>query len=119
MRSACIHYVQTACKRWVECYEMHGFDTEAWPCPFDVTECPDLMFSEGSTWTIESLYTCSQAWIDMPCVDAADFEYPDCVPPGTGAPGTPCVFGSQCDSSLCLKGFNDLDELTLYDQRCP
>ncbi len=94
---ACAAYTLAVCQRDVEC----GYFAD--PCDSEelAMNCPDQYFSDGSTRTVEGLVACAEEWRTHPCDQVLLGVPPDCVLPGTRAPGEACVFGSQCQTLVC------------------
>ncbi len=96
--SACIAYALAVCERQKACGV--GFTSER--CLANVAgECPDLVFSPGSTRSAAGMQACAKAYADLPCEDVQNDVLPPCVTPGTRAAGEPCAFPSQCRSLDC------------------
>mgnify|MGYP001551588198 CR=1 FL=1 len=94
---ACRAYVMAQCLRREECA---GTTTNRCVETADAY-CPDLLFSEGSTRTLQGTLDCVDHWKDFACEDALVYRLPDCVTPGTKQTGEPCLYPSQCASQEC------------------
>lgn len=92
---ACVFYARHFCKQRAKCEGK----TDA--CASVGASCPDLLFSEGSTRTIESVVACGRQWDVFPCAQMAAGQQPACVTPGTRQPGEACVFPTQCSTLSC------------------
>ncbi|HEY3500799.1 MAG TPA: hypothetical protein VGK73_39175 [Polyangiaceae bacterium] len=93
---ACLAYASAVCRRRATCDG--GVNDEPYPCS---QSCPDVVFSEGSTRTIENLTECAAAYETFSCEEIAAGRVPPCVTPGTKQVGEPCRFASQCESLAC------------------
>jgi hypothetical protein len=102
---ACIAYMKNACERSIEC-------TDPWPtrataknarnCWWSAAfQCPDLMFEEGSTRTVEGTLACARAYREMPCDAVLAGAAPACAVPGTLSAGAACFSRFQCASHSC------------------
>jgi hypothetical protein len=70
--------------------------------PYSCAEdCPDLVFSPGSTRTVDILLECAEVYATLPCEDVLAYLTPPCVTPGTKQLGEPCRYASQCESLNC------------------
>jgi hypothetical protein len=96
-RSACREYLTAACERRAECSGPTGLDR----CLDLLALCPDYLFSDGSTRTVEATLDCAQAWKTLSCQDVETGIPPACSTPGTRQPGEACRFASQCESLAC------------------
>jgi hypothetical protein len=95
-RSACRAYLEAACARYVECGH---WDEDN--CLAFLRHCPDYLFSEGSTRTIEQTLECAEAWKTHDCERTRLGVPPDCATPGTRQGGETCSFIAQCESLSC------------------
>jgi hypothetical protein len=94
---ACIAYVSATCARREEC---EGRSSTA-DCLLNGFNCPDVVFSDGSTRTVAALQACAAAYKTLPCDKVLKDELPDCVTPGTRAEGAACTYASQCATLEC------------------
>jgi hypothetical protein len=96
--SACVTYALAVCQRQIDCgvrsHDERCLDSAA-------AECPDLVFSPGSTRTAKGLLACAEAYATWPCDDVKGGVIPACVTPGARAQGEPCKYASQCESLQC------------------
>lgn len=100
--SACVEYTKAQCKRRMDdCGER---DRNEDPCAWSLDRCPDLFFSPGATWTVESLLSCAEEWKEFPCEDVREHKRPSCaMPQGTRKLDEPCLFANQCESNTCTE----------------
>jgi hypothetical protein len=98
-RQACILYVRASCNRRNVCT---GLPKSERPCPETEARCPDYLFSEGSMRTVAGLLACADEFEAFPCEKIVPGKVPACVTTGTRGGGEPCVFGSQCQSLMCI-----------------
>jgi hypothetical protein len=100
--SACVTYARTQCqRRFVDCGERSSAEQ---PCSASLDRCPDLSFSAGSTWTVESLLSCAEEWKTFSCDDIRQNKRPSCAQiKGTRQLEEPCLFPNQCASGSCTK----------------
>lgn len=90
---ACHLYKNARCGRVEECSGRISHND----CS-PLVECPDVLFSDGSTWTIEETVRCAEEWRDWSCAALNEFEAPPCEDrPGTRQEGESCLFESQCE----------------------
>ena len=110
---ACKAYVQAECQRlYVEC----GADSTINPCSSWLDQCPDVLFSDGSQWTVQGVLSCAEVWKTYPCDQILQGKYPNCGgPAGTRVVGQGCIHSDQCASGLC----SVQQELTLGDPADP
>lgn len=94
---ACRAYVMAQCLRREECA---GTTSNRCAETADAY-CPDLLFSEGSTRTLEGVLDCAAEWKTFSCDNALVYKLPDCVTPGTRQVGETCVYPSQCATQEC------------------
>src|SRR5512145_604579 len=92
---ACAKYMQATCERKNEC----GLGTE--DCVKSLVNCPDSMFSAGSTREVESTWQCAFVMRQRGCQDVYLSKNPACVTTGTRKAGEPCISSSQCESLAC------------------
>jgi len=99
---ACMVYTRAQCqRRFVDCGERSSMED---PCSSSLDRCPDLLFSAGSTWTVDSLNSCTEAWKAFSCEEIRQNERPACAQVrGTRQLDAPCLFASQCSSGACTK----------------
>jgi hypothetical protein len=64
-------------------------------------DCPDIVFSPGSTRTVEGLLACSNEIEAFSCDQWRLGLRPECVTPGTRQLGETCLYHSQCASLRC------------------
>lgn len=98
---ACRAYFQGICARVAECGapKLH-------PCESPADACPDILFSQGSSWTVASLNACTETWKTHDCAALAKDQWPACsTVPGTRERGKSCTFDAQCQSGQCNAGF--------------
>jgi hypothetical protein len=96
--SACIAYRAAMAKRIFECTGPAGGGTSA---PDWGLNCPDDLFSPGSTRTPEAVAACAETWRTFSCDAVNRYGVPACATAGTRAEGEPCAFGTQCASYHC------------------
>ncbi|HEX2880968.1 MAG TPA: hypothetical protein VHO25_15660 [Polyangiaceae bacterium] len=94
-RQACLAYAFASCRKYGAC----NGDPEVF-CP-QPDDCPDLVFSPGSTRTPEGLIACLPAIEDFDCELWVGGFRPDCITLGLRQPGEPCLYASQCASLIC------------------
>lgn len=92
---ACVRYVEGWCEQRVRCGLYSDF-------PFCMLRfagaCPDLLFAEGSSRTVEDVLECAETWQSWHCNVTIS---PPCAMAGSAALGDPCINGSQCESGTC------------------
>ncbi len=110
---ACKAYIHAQCqRRFVDC----GEGSVVSPCSSWLDQCPDVLFSDGSQWTVQAVLSCAQVWKTYSCDQIRQGKYPNCGgPAGTRAVGQGCIHSDQCASGLC----SVLQELTLGDPANP
>jgi hypothetical protein len=64
-------------------------------------ECPDIVFSDGSTRTVEGMLACANVIETYSCEQWRLGFRPDCITPGELQAGESCLFHSQCASLIC------------------
>jgi hypothetical protein len=96
-RFACRAYLTAACERLAECTGPSRLES----CLSVLDQCPDYLFSEGSTRSPEATVACAAQWKALPCSKAAVGITPSCSLPGTRRPGDSCRFPTQCASLIC------------------
>jgi len=96
-RHACREYLTAACERRAECSGPSGLDS----CLENLALCPDYLFSDGSTRTVQGTLECAEAWKTLPCQSVQTGIAPACSTAGTRQPGETCGFASQCQSLVC------------------
>lgn len=94
--TACITYMETACARYLQC----SINTT---CTTISHLCPDVLFAEGSTRSVQDVLDCADVWRTFDCEALQQGLYPDCVRPGTRAIGEACAFHGQCASTECSR----------------
>lgn len=101
--TACRAYYDTICSRIREC----GASTFR-PCESPIDLCPDILFGASSTWTLEDVRTCTEAWATHDCDLLNDDFWPACATrPGTREDTEPCAFSSECSSGLCKNALSE------------
>lgn len=93
---ACINYLIAGCTRLAEC---NGSRQVLSSCLQKTLPCPDFLFADGSTRTLQGIEACTEEHRHMSCALLPDG--PSCATPGTRLPGAPCQFGTQCSSTVC------------------
>lgn len=93
---ACIAYAVATCERHAECR-----NESTAGCLAASANCPDLVFSDGSTRTAAAVKACALDFKKFPCERLQNGELPACVTPGTRKTAQPCSFASQCESLEC------------------
>lgn len=97
---ACLYFVRSQCIR--QDYECVGRTPVAGPCTEITQLCPDLLFSDGSVLTIQTMIECGDKWAQADCEQVVKDEFPGCgLPTGTRPVGAPCRFLTQCESRAC------------------
>jgi len=95
---ACLAYVKEFCAATYKC----DGRTNTGSCERATDpQCPDVLFSEGSTRTPASLAACAATWATLSCDDYEKGKQPTCITPGSKALGESCAFPSQCSSLAC------------------
>jgi hypothetical protein len=96
----CRQYFEAICARIREC------DAPTFrPCESPADLCPDALFSEGSTWTIDDVNSCIDTWKTQSCDDLMVDQWPACsLRAGERGDGSACVFDAQCQSATCIGG---------------
>lgn len=92
---ACAKYMRAVCERKNEC----GLASD--DCAKTIANCPDSLFSPGSTREPASTWQCAFALRQRSCLDVYMSTNPSCVTPGTKQAGEPCFNASQCESLAC------------------
>ncbi|HEY5959732.1 MAG TPA: hypothetical protein VIV60_24430 [Polyangiaceae bacterium] len=92
---ACARYQRAVCERRNEC----GLASD--DCAKAIANCPDSMFSPGSTRQKESTWDCAFQMRQRSCHDVYYGVNPACVTPGTRKSGDNCVSAAQCASLAC------------------
>jgi hypothetical protein len=95
---ACLAYVKAYCAFFARC---QGTAESAVCYDRSASDCPDLLFSEGSSRTPSGVAECAGALASWSCERYAKGELPSCITPGTKAVGDQCAFPSQCASLSC------------------
>jgi hypothetical protein len=114
-KEACVLSIEAYCARSAECGR--PFD-----CSGITALCPDYFFSEGSTYTLESLLACVAERRAQPCDELQLGISPRCATPGALEAGAPCRFTPQCASSDCSTeggGCGVCGALRAPDSGCP
>jgi hypothetical protein len=96
-RAACRAYLTAACERLAECSRTSPSES----CLSRLGECPDYVFSDGSTRTPEGVIACAAEWKTFPCDKAEIGISPSCARPGTRTPSESCLYPTQCASLNC------------------
>ncbi len=98
--AACRDFFTAACARIREC------DAPTFrPCESPIDACPDILFADGSAWTVEQVQACTAEWATHECAALGNDEWPACAQVlGTRASGSACVFDSQCQTGRCNGG---------------
>lgn len=97
-RAACIRFVEAQCSRTSHC----GFPIYPPDCLIVANQCPDLLFSPGSTRNPDVLAACAaNDWPSFSCTTLSKGQLPACVTAGTRTAGEACAFNSQCASLNC------------------
>jgi hypothetical protein len=106
---ACRNYFTAVCERITEC-EAPNFR----PCESPIDACPDILFAEGSAWTLEQVVACTSAWATHDCAALTLDQGPACSQVLGARPlGNACVFDSQCQTGHCNSGI-----VPSYDASC-
>jgi hypothetical protein len=93
--AACAKYARAVCERKNEC----GLAND--DCVKAVANCPDSMFSQGSTREPGTTWQCAFVMRQRSCEDVYEGVNPPCVTPGTRKPGEACIAPAQCESLAC------------------
>jgi hypothetical protein len=96
--AACHIYLDALCARTSRC---QGLTNAAATCGNLLAQCPDILFSPGSTRTIASVLEGATSYADAPCGAANHGTADPTVTPGTRQVGEPCLFPNQCESLFC------------------
>jgi hypothetical protein len=97
---ACRDYFSAVCARIREC----GAPLFR-PCESPIDACPDILFADGSAWSVEQVVACTAAWKTQACDALAVDSGPACSQvAGLRAKGAECVFDAQCQSGRCTGG---------------
>lgn len=84
------------------------------PCESPIDLCPDILFGEGSGFTMEGVVQCTEQWKNHPCEALETAQGPACSEiPGGRPTGAPCVFDSQCRTRRCRDGI-----VPMYQASC-
>jgi hypothetical protein len=94
---ACVAYTLVECTRRAEC--TGGDVGDCWSATED---CPDALFSAGSTRTVAGTLACARAYATFSCDDLRHARVPSCATPGTLEAGATCEFSAQCASLTCV-----------------
>jgi hypothetical protein len=92
---ACAKYQRAICERKNEC----GLASD--DCAKAIANCPDSMFSPGSTRQKDSTWACAFVMRQRSCHDVYYGVNPSCVTPGTRKSGESCVGSTQCAALAC------------------
>ncbi len=92
---ACTKYARAVCERKNEC----GLGND--DCAKAVANCPDSLFSDGSTRDAASTWQCAFVMRQRSCLDVYLSANPSCVTPGTKKTGETCIAAAQCASLAC------------------
>jgi len=91
----CVDYLLAYCEHVMTCA---GEPERILDCLATYADgCPDFLFAEGSTRTVEGSVACAAAWRSLAC----DGATPGCATRGELAAGAPCVSHFQCASGAC------------------
>lgn len=105
---ACRKYFTTVCARIREC----GAPLFR-PCESPIDACPDILFADGSGWSVEQVLACTVAWKTQACEALAVDSGPACSQvTGSRAKGSQCAFDVQCQSGRCNGGIVPAFETT-------
>jgi hypothetical protein len=99
LRQACLTYFDALYDRLLECghtTRLPGSENGS------ASQCPDALFAEGSTFTIDSAFACAETWRAYPCAELARGIWPACDSSGSRKGGETCRFHAQCESAQCL-----------------
>lgn len=97
---ACRDYFTAVCARIREC----GAPLFR-PCESPIDACPDILFSDGSGWSLEQVVACTAAWKTQACEALAVDSGPACSQVhGMRSKGAQCAFDAQCQSGRCSGG---------------
>jgi hypothetical protein len=99
LTEACIEYAAAQLQRSAEC---RGFRYDRlYDLAAITTLCPDVIFSDGSSFDLDAAAACTEYWRTAPCGQMSARWPPECAPAGTRAAGEPCLYASQCESYAC------------------
>lgn len=97
---ACRDYFTTVCARIRECGAPRFR-----PCESPIDACPDILFSDGSGWTVPQVAACTEEWKTHDCAALTTDQGPACSQLlGVRPVGGACVFDVQCQSGHCNGG---------------
>jgi len=97
---ACRDYFTAVCTRIREC----GAPLFR-PCESPIDACPDILFADGSGWSVEQVVACTAAWKTQACEALAVDSGPACSQVmGARVKGAQCAFDVQCQSGRCNGG---------------
>ena len=103
--AACIEYIRGFCTNLQRCAvgaSGTAFEEGVIGCLWQTaTNCPDVIFSTGSTRTVEGTIACGQDWADFSCSDRERNLVPSCATAGTLPTGAKCISTFQCESRRC------------------
>ena len=75
------------------------------PCESPIDLCPDILFDDGSNWSVADVVACTEQWQTADCTALMTDQGPACSQVSGERPsGDPCVFDAQCKSSRCQGG---------------
>jgi hypothetical protein len=97
---ACRDYFTAVCARIRECGA-----PKFRPCESPIDACPDMLFSEDSTWTLAQVVSCTAEWKTHSCDALLTDKGPACSQvPGSRPLGGECAFDTQCQTGRCIGG---------------
>jgi hypothetical protein len=96
---ACRDYVAAWCVRHTECEIWDESSQES--CMTAQDECPERFFSQGASYSVESLNACRDVWQTFSCESLTLDVRPDCIHRGTLTQDQACRFTTQCASGAC------------------
>lgn len=100
--AACRAAIEAQCRRQAVC---RGGTVD--PCVATVVDrCPDYYFNPRSLRTVAEIESCLAALGSMTCTDIAMNLTPSCLRLGTGAPGSACLYATECEFG-CNNGFDE------------
>jgi hypothetical protein len=84
------------------------------PCESPIDVCPDILFDDGSHWTVAEVVACTESWKTADCTALMTDQGPACSQvPGDRPVGNACVFDAQCETGHCNGGV-----VPTYKARC-
>jgi len=97
---ACRQYFSAVCARIRECGA-----PKFRPCESPIDACPDILFADGSSWTLAEVASCTEDWKTHSCDALMTDQGPACSQvPGARPFGEKCVFDAQCQAGRCIGG---------------